>query len=74
MERRKGRRRRLIVLAVVGMVFLAHYLGLLPTLVLTVFAVAGVAAGLGLLAEIPALRTLLRKLLKSMERGLSTCE
>ena len=74
MEKRRSRRRKLVVLAMAGMVFLFHYLGLLPALVLTVSGLAVILVVLGLVVEVHVVKKLLRKLLKSMERRLSTCE
>jgi len=73
MEKR-NKRRRFTILALAGVVFLLHYLGILIPLMLTVSVLVAIWAVSGLAIDFRPVRRLLGRLLKSVERRLSgTC-
>ncbi len=64
---KQDKRRRFSLLALAGMVFLLHYLGILTPLILSVSALAAIVVILGLAIDIRPVKRMLGRLLRSME-------
>ena len=72
---KQGKRRRFTVLALAGLVFLFHHLGILTTLIITISTLAALWVILGLVIDVRPVRRILGKLLRMIERRWSNlCE
>ena len=64
---KRPRRVKISVLAMAGVVFVLHMLGLLVPMVLVVSGLAAAGAALGLVMDIPGVRARIRKVLNGKE-------